>query len=205
MVVELIDDDGRKPHREFVEHEQSRARCHGAGQRQHLLLSARERAGWLVTTISQAWEPFERATLDVTAPGTAVRHDPQVLPHGQIREHTATLGNQAEPPTGQGSRRSLAHPFTGETDLALARSHDPGRQGQEGRLSGTVCPEDSGHDTLFEGRVDPVDHLDFLVGRPDSPELQQGFRHRRQLSILCRGTRLGPGGRPGSPRAYRCR
>ena len=205
MVVELVDDDGRQPHGELVEHEQPRARRHGAGQRQHLLLAARQRAGRLVAAIRQAREPFERATLDVSSPRTAVRHDPEVLPHGQVREHAAALGNQAESPAGQRRRRSHAHLLTGEADLALARPHDAGRQGEEGRLSGTVCPEDSGDDTLFEGHVDPVDHLDFLVGRPHATELQEGFRHRPQPPIPCRDTRPGPRGRPGPPPACRCR
>ena len=105
-------------------------------------------AGWF-SSIRQARKPFECAALDVSPPRTAVGHDPEILPYRQVREHTTALGNQAETPAGQRRRRSHAHLFTGETDLALARTHDAGRQREKSRLSGPVCPEDSGYGALL--------------------------------------------------------
>ena len=105
--------------------------------------------------------------------------------------------NEDVDPTRTFSPAKRTSPSLGPDDACCQR--------EEGRFSGTVRPEDSGHHAFLERRVDPVDHLDFLVGGPHSPELQEWFRHPPQPPVLCRDTRPGHWGRRGLRPACRCR
>ena len=53
-LVEALDDDRREAHRELVDHEHGRVDDERAGERQHLLLTARQRAGELLAPFARA-------------------------------------------------------------------------------------------------------------------------------------------------------
>src|SRR5437870_9840867 len=63
--VQLLDDLRCETHRDLVQEEQPRLGGDGPGQREHLLLAARERSGELFTALLQRGEQVEHLLLDL--------------------------------------------------------------------------------------------------------------------------------------------
>ena len=118
LAVEPLDRQRGQAHRQLVEHQHRRVGGQAAGQRQHLLLAARQRAGQLAAPVAELGESGRRRPPrpQPTAGGDPGRHA-QVLAHGQVGEHAPALGDEAQPP-----RR---HRVAGAVDLRPARITSP--------------------------------------------------------------------------------
>src|SRR5712691_6968473 len=205
--IELLDDaedllDGRRrePERRLVEHQQPWAADERAGEREHLLLSAAERAGLLVAAVLQPWEVLEDAWsfLAERAPLAAdVGPHAEVLPDAELREQATPLGNVRDAGPRDGVRSPASDLLPREDDLAAAVAHRPGDRTQRRGLSGPVCPE-QGDDLPFGDRQrDAVQRLDRPVARLDAAQLKQ--RRHFPLPGMPRLRPDSPGPRRASP------
>ncbi len=87
----FLHDQRRKAERRFVEQEQFRSRHQRAGQSEHLLLSARERAGQLLAAFLENRKHLVHRTKVVANLGrviACVRTKLQILAHRESREKT---------------------------------------------------------------------------------------------------------------------
>ncbi len=136
----------------FIEQHQPGAQHKGTGDRQHLLLATRERAGLLA-------EPFREARKIAEQPVDVLPHrrpvrpgygaEPKVLRHRKIGEGPAPLRHMGDPKTGDLFRCEAADVTAGEGEMAFHpyESADcPQRRG----LPGTVGPEQRRYASLRE-------------------------------------------------------
>ena len=143
---QLLDDQRREAERRLVEQHQARAQHHGAADREHLLLAARERAGLLAVALLQAREIAVDA-LDVGGDLAAVaaRHgaDLQVLLDGLARERAAALRHMRDAEPHDVFGRACRDRLAVEADLAVGAAH-AGERAQRGGLAGAVRAEQRG-------------------------------------------------------------
>src|SRR5262245_11871665 len=170
---DLPDDDRREPEGRFVEEQEKRPRHERAGDREHLLLAARERSGLLlaapVEPREMAADPLvvlrEAASLEIPA-------QTEVLVHRQLTEDAAALrdvcDSGARDALGGGARHALAR----EPDVARGR-HETGDRPQRRRLAGAVPAEDRDDLALPHAQRNAVQRLDGPVARVDVCELEQ--------------------------------
>ena len=149
MLVQLADDpedlahdQRREPERRLVEHQQLRPPHQSTGEREHLLLAARERARPLLATLGDPGE-IRRHPVDVRLQRSLrprVAAEPQVLDDREIGERSAPLGN-----VGDARLRDRLGPAAQrlpvEDDLTAA-PHGAGHRAQRRRLAGAVRAED---------------------------------------------------------------
>src|SRR5712692_11362965 len=122
---DLLDDRRREPERRLVQHQQARPADERAGEREHLLLSAAERAGLLVTAALQPREVPEdpRSFVPQRAPLAAnVGPHAQVLPDAELREQATPFGNVRDAGARDRVRLAARDLLALEDDLA-ARAH----------------------------------------------------------------------------------
>src|SRR6516164_10856342 len=97
---DFLDQQRRQAERGFVEAEELGFAHHAAGERQHLLLAARERAGMLRRALGEPRKPgigpVDEPTdaSDIIAIFEAAHFE--VLAHAQIREDAAAFGNERD-------------------------------------------------------------------------------------------------------------
>ena len=160
-----------------------------AGEREHLLLAAAQRARLLVAAALQPGEVLEdaRRLLAQRAPLAAdVRAHAEVLPDGQLREEAAALGNVRDAGARDRVRLAARDRLAVEDDLA-GLAHDSRDRAQRRRLAGAVGAEQRDDLAFLHRQRDAVQGLDRPVARLDVAQLKQRRIVRRP-------------GRPRSPR-----
>src|SRR5258705_7078878 len=98
QIADLLNDDGRQSFSRLINHDQLRVAHKRAAHRQHLLLAARQHAGWRVRPGCEVGKHLEHVLKPPLAqtPGILdAKH--QVLAHRQAREDIAMLRNVAQP------------------------------------------------------------------------------------------------------------
>src|SRR5690242_18739137 len=98
---EPLDDQGRQPQAQLVEQKQPWLAGEGAGDREHLLLAAREQPGPPPAQVAKEREVAEGDLFVQTL--TAVG-ETEVLRDGETEEDAAPLGNVRDAETGSGAR-----------------------------------------------------------------------------------------------------
>ena len=104
-----VDDERREAERHLVGDDQLRRHRERAGEREHLLLTAGERAGALAAPLGETREHLVRVLdrrLALVGRADPAHRHAQVLLHREAGEDPATLGDVHEP--GAADRRAVA-------------------------------------------------------------------------------------------------
>ncbi len=173
--VKLLDDDRGEPHRQLVEEQQRRIDGETAGEREHLLLTARERAGELAAPLAEPRELPVGPLLDVIHVDAGVGRHAQVLADREVRKDPAPLGDRAHAEPGQRVGIRSVDMAPGDVDAPRRRRHLPAGDLESGRLAATVRTEQCDHRSLGHDEVDAVEHLDTAVRSLHALQLE----HRR--------------------------
>ena len=180
---ELGHDGGGQSERELVDHQELGLDDERHGQRQHLLLAARQVARLLVGRAGRA-PGTARGPVGARPRSGALSlrmsqaAQSQVLVHGQRREHAPPAGHE-----GDALVRHLVGHLVGDVrrqlDVALTHLDQAAHRLQQRRLPGTVGAE-QGHDLARSHvEVDAEEHLDRAVGDLDLPAAATGGAGRR--------------------------
>ena len=177
LVDQAVDDGGRQAERQLVDAEQLGAGDEGHGQRQLLLLAAREVAGQLVVPLAQDGEHGD-GLVDEAAGGVLVvaqhpARQPQVLGHRQRGEHALAARHERQAESGDllGGQPGDVAPV--ERDATLAGGQQAGDRLQQGRLAGAVGAEQGEQLVALDVDVDAEQHLQRPVRRLDALAGQQ--------------------------------
>ena len=146
--VDLPDDladlgrhDRREPHRRLVEQQELRPRHERAGDREHLLLAAGERAGALASALLQDGKVLvdhrERLGRVGLAPAE-VRAHLQILEHGHLGEEPSSFRYVRDPEAHDLVRRQAENRRLLEMDVAAAGSDEPAERAKARRLARAV-------------------------------------------------------------------
>src|SRR5262249_15872039 len=148
LLLEQLHHERRQPFGGLVEEEDGGVAHERAGDGEHLLLAARQRARALVPALLETREQPEDALPRPCAPPRAAprlaRHL-QVLAHGQIREDPAVLRHVADAASGHAKGRQADEILASQQDAAGARRSDADDALERRRLAGAVAPEQA-HD-----------------------------------------------------------
>ena len=151
-----IDHRGREPHRRLVQHQQIGRRGQSAGDRQHLLLAARQGAGELVAALSENRKQLDRwwaASPPGAGRSSRVRAHLQIFHDRHRREYLAAfrhVGDAELCALGAG-RASRLRPVT--DDLAEQGADHAGDGLEQRGLAGAVWPHDGDELPLFDDRA----------------------------------------------------
>src|SRR5688572_2907260 len=166
-LADLPDHAWHQPFGRLVEQDDLRLEHHRAGDREHLLLAAGERAAGLVPALLQNREARVHLLEQLVAPDVGdagtVEAGPEVLADGQQLEDSPVLGHPRDAAPREVVRRYSADGLAFEGDATFGRSHEPGDRLQRGRLADTVAPEET--DDLARAHLDrhPVQDVRLAV------------------------------------------
>src|SRR5262249_13728917 len=167
LVEEAVQNLRRQAERGLVQEEESRPRHQGAGDREHLLLAAGERAGELCLSLAQPRE--QREDLVQSGP-ELLTVDPGERPHlevlvdGERGEKLAALGDPRDAHLVDPVRRQPLDPSSQELDRPRARLDEPEDCLDGAALAGAIGAEDGADLALGNLEVDPLDSADGAVG-----------------------------------------
>ena len=135
------------------------------GDRQHLLLAARERAAGLAQPLLQDGEVREDLVGD-GAVAVALRPGPhqQVLPHRELGEDAAALRHVGHAEPGDAVGRKALDRGPVELDTPFGGPEQPDQRLHQRRLADAVAPEQRQHLALAELAVDAGQDRDGAVG-----------------------------------------
>ena len=172
---DLRDHDGRQPERGLVEQQVLRLGHEPAGDREHLLLAAGERATELCPPFAQAREEVvARGEVggEVAPVGALVGAHQQVVEHGELREDLPPFGHENQAPSHALERRP-----TGDVD-AIAADYTAGRhleardRSQRRALARRVGPDDGDDLAGVNGQAHVAQHVRFPVVAVDALQLK---------------------------------
>ena len=156
---QLLDDDRGEPEGELVDHEDGRVVQHGDGQREHLLLAARQRVGSLAPAVLQDGEELVDPLGPPTQLGLVGAVDEaahfEVLRHRHRAEDAlpALQEMDAEPRALLG--RGVGDVPTVESHDAARRDLQAGGDVERRRLPGAVGPEQRQDLAFFTSKLTP--------------------------------------------------
>src|SRR5262249_32830673 len=142
---ELVDDLRRQTERGLVEEQEPRHRHQRAPDRDHLLLTARERAGELASALAQDGEGPVDALEALAAPRAHRRRvaaDLEILLDGHRREEAAARGDQGDPVAAELVGRDRGEITPAEAHAAAADRQETGDRVDERGLPGAIRPDD---------------------------------------------------------------
>ena len=172
--VDLVHDPGRQPHTGLVEEQQLRAGHERPADRQHLLLSARERPGQRIAALAQNREDSIDLFKRLVAFGSRPREgtQTQIVLDGQRSEDLAALGHLGDAQPDARFRRRAVDARALERDDARAMSLQPRDSVEQGRFSGAVRP-DQRHEFAFRDvDIYGMERLDRPVARNEAANLK---------------------------------
>src|SRR5215470_1433752 len=144
LLEETLHDFRREAERRLVHDQEPRLRDQRARDREHLLLTARERAGELAAALAQAWEQPEDL-VDARGERRPVAPDErahlEILVDGQRREQLSAFRNPRHPELVDAMRRHAVNGPALELDRA-ARFDEAEDRFDRARLAGAVGAED---------------------------------------------------------------
>ena len=196
-----VDDGGLDALRRLVEEDQLGLGDEAAGDREELLLAARERPALAVQQGLEAREPGKDPA-DRLLLLAAVGRDPHadIVVDGEVREDAAPLRHVPEP-----EPRPFARPLPGEVEARVA--DDPAGRGddahdglEEGGLAHAVVAEHADDLPLLDREVDPVQHRHPAVAGAQRLDFEQRAHAPAPDSVPA----LMPDAR-GRPRGRGCR
>src|ERR1019366_7209635 len=153
---------------------------HGAADREHLLLPARELAGRVEPELLQrrkeAEQPLEPRRVDLLERARAARRQQHVLAHREVAEDSHVLGHVADAaPRDLGCRAAKRRPVEGDGALrCVPQAHD---RAQRRRLAGAVATEQHHHLARRHLEVDAVQDVVRADVRVHARERQQRRAH----------------------------
>ena len=161
----------RQAERELVDHEHLRRHHERHGQREHLLLAAREVARLLVRPLAQNREQVDHPLLGL-GHGAVVLADhpgaePEVLVHREGREDAAPARHEREALPGDRLRLLAGDRRAVEPDRAAADLDQPAGALEQRRLAGAVGAEQRHDLALVHLEVDAEEDLHRAVGDLD--------------------------------------
>ena len=178
----LVDHDGGEAERRLVEHQELGLAHQRLGDRQHLLLAARQDAGQRGRPLGQHGEEIVD---EVVAPlflaaveARAVEAELEVGVHVLAAEQAAALGDMQQAEIDDAMRPRAGNGLAVEGDGAGRRPQQAGNGAQQGALAGAVAA-DQGDDRAGRHRkIDASQHADMAVAGVDTADLQQrGVAH----------------------------
>src|SRR5881296_722490 len=190
-VRKRLHSDRREAFRGLVEQQQARTRHEGAGDRQHLLLAAREAAAALVRPVGQLGEQAEDALDREAALGADA--DREVLRHRQVGEDPPILGHEPDAQAGHAVRRHTAQRASLEADLSGRHLDDADDRLEGGGLAGAIASEQRDHLALGRAQADAVEHVARPVDRVDVGELEHHGASPRYTACTSRSARTAAG------------
>src|SRR5262249_13850313 len=138
-----------------------------AGDRQHLLLSARELAAHLRSALVDPGKKREDRVSGPTrrAAGSRARGRGQILPHRKAWKDAAPFRHQAKPELGDAERGEPAQLPSLERDAAAVRRRHTHDRANGGGLAHAVAAEQRHHLAAVNLEIDPEQHLALAVAR----------------------------------------
>src|SRR5713226_2480540 len=158
QVADLLNDDGRQSFSRLINHDQFRVTHKRAAHSQHLLLAARQHAGWRVRPRCEVGKHLEHILEPPLAqtPGILdAKH--QVLTHRQAREDISMLRNVTQPQMRDAVARQPCDVAALEFDRALRRhlAHDGlDRRGAPDAIATQQADDLAGIDTHIDALQD---------------------------------------------------
>ncbi len=126
----LVDDDGRQPERRLVEHQEPGLAHQRLGDRQHLLLAARQHARQCLRSLGQHGKELVDEIVALPLNGfietRAVEAELEVGVHILAAEQAAALGHMQQPEIDDAMRRLARDVASGEHDAAGRRPQQAG-------------------------------------------------------------------------------
>ena len=187
VLVELADDpedvlhdEGGESEGRLVHQEELGPGHEGAGDGEHLLLTAREGAGVLGRAFPEHRKAREHRLHVLIDPGGVVPGEcarSQVLLHRHVREHEPVLGHQGDALLDDVAGCPPADLVPAEGDGAPPGFENPGNGHHQGGLAGPVRAEEAGDIAVRGGEVHSLERLDVPVGSRDVVHLEEGLAH----------------------------
>src|SRR5271165_93779 len=197
--ADLLDDDRRQALGRLVEHEKARAGAQDPGDRQHLLLSARELAAAARKPLAEVGEERIDA-LGAHAPGLGdLGRQEQVLLNGEAREDRSLLRTERDAEPCDPLDRQSDELAVAEHDRARTLADDAHDRLQGGRLARAV-PAEQGHDlALAHVEIDTVEDVRFVVPGLQTLDREHGPTDGRRRLGKRRFRHVQPPYRPPAP------
>src|SRR5262249_1255135 len=153
---DLLHDQWRQPERRLIQHQDARQRHQGPSNREHLLLTTRQRPRGLSAPLTQDRKQRQDTietlrTLRFRPRG--VRAELEVLPNGEARKDLAPLRNLDNTPLHHCVTRQPIRPDVLQQDLACAQTHQARDRPQHGRLPGSVRADDGQDLSRFDRKA----------------------------------------------------
>src|SRR5271165_2933384 len=197
--ADLLDDDRSQALGRLVEHEKARAGAQDPGDRQHLLLAARELAAAARKPLAQVGEErIDALGAHAPGPGDLGRQE-QVLFNGEAREDRSLLWTERDPKPCDPLDRQSDELAVAEHDRARAPADDAHDRLQGGRLARAVAAE-QGHDlALAHVEIDAVENVRFVVPGLEALDREHGVGAGRSRLGKPRFRHVPPPYRPRGP------
>ena len=154
---QTVDDERSKAERQFIDEQESTLPREAPGEREHLLLAARQESDAALEVRFELREQGQ-GTVDVAAA------DAQVLTRGQVHQYRARLRHHAEPLPGTHVQRRVSARAE-ETHLAAEGAQLSRQRRDRRRLAGAIRPEQRDHLALVDAQVEVMHDLDVPVAR----------------------------------------
>jgi hypothetical protein len=169
--LDLLHDDWGQTLGGLVHDEELRVEQERAGDREHLLLAARELGAAIGLALG---EPGERLVNALDRPRPPAPGEPQMLVDRERRPHPPSLRHVADPLGGDGIRGQPEDLLARELD-APRGAHEPGHRVAQGRLPHAVAA-DHGEDAAFEGERHALQRVRAAVVDVEVPDLEDHAR-----------------------------
>ncbi|MFN8202665.1 MAG: hypothetical protein U0S48_08880 [Solirubrobacteraceae bacterium] len=166
-----VDVDRGQPDRGLVEDQQPRLQQQRAGDGQHLLLAAAQRARPLASTLAQHREQLDRGVDAAAALGGRQRPPPpeqrkiEVVLDAEIGEQAAALRHGRDARPGAAGGRPPIDRLPVELDRAGEHAHEAGHGSGQRGLAGSVGPDHRDHPTRRDLEIDVVQDRRLAVAR----------------------------------------
>ena len=173
----LIDDDGRQAERRLVEHQKLGLAHQRLGDRQHLLLAARQDAGQRLRPLGQHGKQLVDEIVALPLHGLvetrAVEAELQVGVHVLAAEQAASLGDMQQPEIDDAVRRLAGNVGSREDDAARRRPQQPRDRPQKRALARAVAADQRHDRALLDREVDAAQHADMAIADIEAAHLQE--------------------------------
>ena len=183
--------------RQLVDHQQARPAEERLRQAEHLLLASGQVARGGVHPAPEGREPLEALRLPQLQVGALLAArpagHPQVLGHGEGREHAAPAGHLGDAELRGAPRVQLRDVLAHEPHGAPTRWREAGDRPQHRGLPGAVGAEQGDHLALADLQVDAEQHLGLPVGHVDPLDRQQRRRAGHASTSSSSGDSSGAG------------
>lgn len=177
MEKNLLDDDRREAEGRLIKQEQRRTGHDRAGDRQHLLFAAGQRAARLGAALGEDGEQVENVVevlFDVVLVVAEEGPKIQILLHGEIGEDQTAFRHLADAERYDLVRPERVDGMPPEEDFAAARRRAAADGHQRGALARAVGPDERDDFPFVDAYVHVPEGLDVTVEGVDVAKLKHG-------------------------------